>query len=161
MKTLSVQKFGGTFIGSDFERVLWSWASQVASVVKNLPANARDTRDLGSIPGLGRSPGGGNGNPLQYFCLENSMDRGAWWATVHGITKSWVQLSKAQSVSSFLNLFLISWNGRSGNVRIPWKIRIIKGNITRKKRAFFNLALNIICLLFYNTQEVQLFTVAF
>ena len=47
-----------------------------------------NVRDLGSIPGLGRSPGGGHGNRLQYSCLENSMDRGAWWATVHGVTKS-------------------------------------------------------------------------
>ena len=45
--------------------------------------------DPGSIPGSGRSPGEGSGNPLQYFCLENSMDRGAWWAIVHGVTKSW------------------------------------------------------------------------
>ena len=56
--------------------------------VKNLPANAEDTRNVGLIPGLGRSPGVGNGNPLQYSCLENSMDRGVWWPTVHGITKS-------------------------------------------------------------------------
>ena len=63
-------------------------ASQVALVVKNPPANAGDLRDTGSIPGLERSPGGGNGNPLQYSCLENPMDRGAWWATIHGITKS-------------------------------------------------------------------------
>ena len=54
------------------------------SVVKNPPVNAGD---MGSIPGLGRSPGKGNGNPLQYSCLENSMDRGLWWATVHGVTK--------------------------------------------------------------------------
>ena len=57
-------------------------------VVKNLPASAGDIRDLGSIPGSGRSPGEGNGNPLQYSCLENPMDRGAWWATVHGVTES-------------------------------------------------------------------------
>ena len=50
------------------------------SVVKNPSANSGDTRDVGLIPGLGRSPGGGNGNPLQYSCLKNSMDRGAWWA---------------------------------------------------------------------------------
>ena len=50
---------------------------------------ACDAGDLGSIPGLGRSPPGGNGNPLQYSCLENPMDREAWWATVHGVTKSW------------------------------------------------------------------------
>ena len=59
------------------------------SVVKNLPASAGDARDVGLIPGLGRSPGEGNGNPLQYSCLENPKDRGAWQPTVHGITKSW------------------------------------------------------------------------
>ena len=53
-------------------------------MVKNSPANAGDTGDMGLIPRSGRSPGGGNDNPLQYSCLENSMDRGAWWATVHG-----------------------------------------------------------------------------
>ena len=65
--------------------------SQVVLVVKNLPANAGD---LGSIPGLGRAPGEGNGNPLQYSCLENPMDRGAWWATVHGVTKSRTRLKQ-------------------------------------------------------------------
>ena len=58
------------------------------TVVKNLPANARDTGDLGLIPGLGRSPGEGNGNPLPYSFLENSMDRGACWATVNGVAKN-------------------------------------------------------------------------
>ena len=62
------------------------------SVIKNPPANARDTRDAGSIPGSGRSHRGGNGNPLQYSCPENPMDRGAWWATVHRVTESWTQL---------------------------------------------------------------------
>ena len=57
-------------------------------MVKNLPANAEDTADAGLIPGSGRFPGGGNGNPLQYSCLKNSMDREACWATVHGATKS-------------------------------------------------------------------------
>ena len=56
-------------------------------------ASACNAGDLGSIPGLGRPPGEGNGNPLQYSCLENPMDRGAWWATVHGVTKSWTQPS--------------------------------------------------------------------
>ena len=55
--------------------------------------SACNTGDPGLIPGLGRSPGEGNGNPLQYSCLENSMDRGAWWATVHGVAKSQTQLS--------------------------------------------------------------------
>ena len=61
---------------------------QVVLVVKNPPANAGDRRETGSVPGSGRSPGGGHGNPLRYSCLENPMDRGAWWATVHSITKS-------------------------------------------------------------------------
>ena len=63
------------------------------TVVKNPSANAGDARDSGSIPGSGRSSGEGNGNPLQFSCLENPMDRGAWWATVHGVAKSWTQLS--------------------------------------------------------------------
>ena len=67
--------------------------SQVALVVKNLPDNAEDIRDAGSIPRLGKSLGRGHGNPLQYSCLENSMDRGAWRATVHRSAKSQTQLS--------------------------------------------------------------------
>ena len=58
-------------------------------VVKNPPANAGDIRDVGSIPGSGRYPEGGHGNPLQYSCLENPLDRGAWWAMVHGVTQLW------------------------------------------------------------------------
>ena len=61
---------------------------QEVLVEKNLPASVGDLRDMGSIPGLGRPPGGGHGNPLQYSCLENPMDRGVWWATVHGVTKN-------------------------------------------------------------------------
>ena len=57
-------------------------------MVKNLPTNAEDTRDAGSIPGSGRSPGDAHGNPLQYSCLENSIDRGAWQAVVHRVAKS-------------------------------------------------------------------------
>ena len=57
-------------------------------MVKNLPANAEDARDTGSIPGSGRAPGVGNGSPFQYYCLENSMDRGARWATVLGVAES-------------------------------------------------------------------------
>ena len=66
-------------------------ASLVAQLVKNLPA-MQET--WGSIPGSGRSPGEGNGYPLQYTCLENLIGRGAWWVTVHGVAKSWTQLSK-------------------------------------------------------------------
>ena len=62
--------------------------SQVALVVKKLSASAEDVREVSSVRGLGRSPGGGHGNPLQYSCLENPMDRGAWEATVHGVAKS-------------------------------------------------------------------------
>ena len=61
-------------------------------VVKNLPANAGDVRDVSSIPVVGRCPGRGHGNPLQHSCLENPMDRGAWRATVHRSGKSWTQL---------------------------------------------------------------------
>ena len=64
-------------------------ASQMALVVKNLSANAGGKRNVGLIPGFGRSPGGGNGNLVQYSCLKNSMDRGDLWATVHGVAKSW------------------------------------------------------------------------
>ena len=63
-------------------------ASQVVLVVKNLLANAGDIRDTGSISGPRRSPGEGNGNPLQYSCLENLMERGAWWATVYRVAES-------------------------------------------------------------------------
>ena len=67
---------------SDFKSI------QAALVVKNPPANAGDIRDAGLIPGSGRSPGGGHGNPLQHSCLENPMDKGAWRATVQRVTKS-------------------------------------------------------------------------
>ena len=61
---------------------------QAVLVVKNPPANAGDTRDVGSIPGSGRPPGGGHDNPLQYSRLENPIDRGAWWVAVHRVAKS-------------------------------------------------------------------------
>ena len=69
-------------------------ASQVALVVKKLPSNAGDLRDVGSTPRWGRSPGGGHGNPLQYSCLENLMDKGAWQAIVHRVAKRWTQLKR-------------------------------------------------------------------
>ena len=75
----------------------------VALVVKNLPVNARDMRDVGLIPGSGRSPGGAHGNPLQCSCLSNLVDRGAWWATVHGVTDSWTRLKHLATTTTPLN----------------------------------------------------------
>ena len=68
------------------------WNNPWGYYITNLPSKVGDARDVCSVPRLGRSPGGGHGNPLQYPCLENPMDRGAWWATVHRITKSQTQL---------------------------------------------------------------------
>ena len=86
-----------------------STSSQVTLVVKNLPANAGDGGDTGSVPGPGRSPGEGRVNPLQYSCLENPMDKGTWQATVPGVAQSWTLL-KRFSMQSFmlLDLFYIS-----------------------------------------------------
>ena len=72
-------------------------------MAQTVKASAYNVGDLGSIPGLGRSPGEGSGNPLQYSCLENTMDGGAWQATVHGVTKSQIRLSDLTSLH--LNLF--------------------------------------------------------
>ena len=74
-------------------------ASQVVPVVKKPPTKAGDVRDVGLIAGLGRSPGGGNGNPLQYSCQENPIDRGAWQCRVHGVIKSQTQLSMCMHVA--------------------------------------------------------------
>ena len=72
---------------------------------KNRPANAGDTRDVGLIPGLGKSPGVGNGDLLRYSCLESPRDRGAWWATVHGVAKSWARLSYLAYMSTVAMLY--------------------------------------------------------
>ena len=82
-KQINIKKINKTW------KVHWGFPGDW--VVKNLPANAEDSGDSGLIPGLGRSPGRGNGNPLQYSCLENPMVRGAWQATVHGVLKSWTR----------------------------------------------------------------------
>ena len=79
---------------SSSSSILSSWASQVVLVITNLPTNAGNARDKGLIPELGRSPGGGPGNPLQYFRLENPMDRGAWGTIVYGVTKSQTRLEQ-------------------------------------------------------------------
>ena len=86
----------------------------MALVVKKPLANTENVTDAGSIPGLGRSPGEGHGNPLHYSCLENSMDRGAWWAIVHRVIKSWTRLSdlahtyavlhQASSLANIMNI---------------------------------------------------------
>ena len=80
---------------SPFNMILWVflWGFPGGSVVKNLSANTGNTGDVGVIPGSGRSPGEGNGSPLQYSCLENPMDRGAWCSAVHGVTESWTRLN--------------------------------------------------------------------
>ena len=82
---------GNLFLRNSSQRFLavcdFHGLPKVARVAKNPPANAGSIRDSGSIPGLGSSPGGQHGNPLQYSCLENPMERGAWQATVHGVTK--------------------------------------------------------------------------
>ena len=77
-------------------------ASQVALVVQTLPTRAGDIRDVGSTPGSGRSPGGGNSNPLKYSCLEHPMDRDTWRATVHRVAKDWTRL-KRPSVRAPIN----------------------------------------------------------
>ena len=91
---------------------------QVALVVKNLPASAGDRRDASLILGLGRSPGGGNGNPPPYSCLENPMDRGAWRTTVHRVTKSpvslkWLSIAQHSMVILFLGFFFSLFNTRN------------------------------------------------
>ena len=77
------------YVTAYFASIFWMTISQGALVVEDPPASAGDLRDVGSISGLGRSPEEGNGNPFQYYCLENPMGRGAWWAMVHKIAKSW------------------------------------------------------------------------
>ena len=87
-----------------------SWASLVAQMVKNLPANVGDhLGDGGSIPGLGRSPGEGNGYPLQYYCLENSMDRGAWWA-IQSMGSQRVSYNWATNTFTFRWFVLSTWS---------------------------------------------------
>ena len=95
---------------------MWTSVSQVVLVVKNSPANAKDARDASSIPGSGRSPGEGNGNPLQYSCLGNPMDRGTWQATVHGIKRvghnlvtkqQYLVLQQSAYVLELMSLFVL------------------------------------------------------
>ena len=93
------------------------WASQVALVVKYALSNARDIRDMGSVSGLGRSPGGGHGNPIQYSCLENPMDRGVWRTTVHGVAKSQTRLKRLS-----MHTLCVVTLGSHFLVRKNWKL---------------------------------------
>ena len=76
----------------------WRWTFQVVLVVKSPSANAEDGRDVSSVPGLGKAPGGRHNDPLQYSCLENPMDRGPWWATVHRVAESRTQLKRLSTL---------------------------------------------------------------
>ena len=99
------------------------WASQVTQMVKNLSANAGDIRDMNSIPGLGRSPRGGHGNLLQYSCLENPMDKGAWWAAVQGVTKSrtWLRWLTTHTHTHILYVYMMeSQRDRKGALTASW-----------------------------------------
>ena len=82
--------------------------SQVAQWVKNLPVTQEMQADSGSIPWSGRSPGGGHGNPLQYSCLENPMDRGAWWATVLRVSKSQTQVTEHARIPLLVMLLMVA-----------------------------------------------------
>ena len=86
-------------------------------MVKNPPANAGDVRDSGLIPGSGRFPGGGHGSPLQGSCLGHSMDRGAWWATAHGLAKSQTQLKRP---SSSTGVIAADTAGSPASTQRPW-----------------------------------------
>ena len=90
----------------------YSWGFPGGSVVESPPANAGDS---GSIPGLGRCPGGGHGNRLRYSCLENPVDRGAWWATVHGVTKSRTRLNESIVTGT------VTWKKGKFSVSLAWK----------------------------------------
>ena len=93
-------------------------------MVKNLPANTGDIRDMGSIPGLWRFPGGGHGNPRQYSYLENPMDRGTLWAKVHRVTKSWTRLKRFRTrlkrfSTRTLNRYQTPWGNMTYNSESP------------------------------------------
>ena len=104
--------------------LIWLCPFPGSSVVKNLPANAGATGDLGSIPGLERSPGGENGNPLQYSCLEKPMDRGAWQATVHGVAKSqtWLRYWAHTHDMPFAQITFVSFS-KFYSKEIIWKVK--------------------------------------
>ena len=131
-------------------------ASQVVAVVKNPPVSAGSIRDSGSIPGLGRSPGGRHGNPLQYSCLENPMERGAWWATVHRLTKSRTQLHiHSRKHHSFYGVSSTETAMRSQSLLYPQHLQrgLVPG------RSFINVfGINMLqgmCCLLYNKMSFK------
>ena len=97
-----------SFLGYFLNLLFFHWTSQVALVIKNSPANAGDVRGIGSIPGWGRSPGRGHGNPFQYSCLENPMDREVWQAKIHMVPQSQTRLKRLyMHACSFAHLSLL------------------------------------------------------
>ena len=106
-------------------RYIGGWVSQVELVVKNLPAKAGDIREVGLIPGSGRSSGVENGNPLRYSCLDNSMTRGAWQAAVHEVTKSQTWLS-THTKQQQQKLILILLNSLTPESETEYHIRLAK-----------------------------------
>ena len=122
-------------------RAEMSHSSQVALVVKNPSANAGDIRHAGSIPGLRTSPGGGHGNPLQCSCLENSTDRGIWWATVHRVQKNWTWLKQHFHFS-----FLTRFSGRGHKPHILIRGVSISGHVGKYTYSFYlTLSEDVIC----------------
>ena len=125
-----------------------SWASQMALVVKNPPANAGDIRNASLIPRSERSPGGGHGNLLQYSCLENPMDRGVWWATIHRVTKSWTRLKPL----SMQNLFFLNFRFQAWHIQLfllwPWLLVL---NSIPHSKPYHTCSIGILCLF---TQQV-------
>ena len=114
-ESIGSQRVGHDWSISAHRYTIWNClASQVALVVKNLPATAGDVRGKVSIPGLGRSPGGGHGHPLQYSCRENPMDRGAWRATVHGVSKSRTWLKRLGTHAHTLSWLPFSLKSKMG-----------------------------------------------
>ena len=114
-------------------------------MVKNPPANAGDVRNAGLIPGSGRSPGGGHGNPPQYSRLENPMDRGAWQAMVHRVTKWWTQLKQLSTHTCMVILCFIIW----GTARLFSKAVVAFYILTSCVWAF-NISIQLLYFLFSN-----------
>ena len=110
-----------SYLGATRITQTWTspWASGMKLVVKNPPTNAGDLRDTGSVPGLGRFPGGGNGNPLQYPCLNNPMDRETWWVTVHRVTKSRTRLRQFSTHEQLLKLENVKHRSQLRSICVP------------------------------------------